>query len=239
MFYEIEGKKIPLVSTGTSPFLGAAQFGKNARIYRKKFLNDKDAVLEILKASYEAGGRGIELVPAGKVSEAARIMAETYDDFVITGSTFPGTDSLIDELAKLDAKIIFAHGMVSDNKDEKLGNLIDEVESIGIIPGIAAHNPVSTLEYAFDSLPSVKAFLIPFNAQGMFMGDQKKLENIVNSHKDKSFIGMKTLAAGKLDLNQAYNYISKHNICCVSIGMVTIEEAKASTEIALKVLQTS
>ena len=61
IFYEIEGQQIPLVSTGTSPFLGAAQFGKNARIYLKKFLNDKDAVLEILKASYEAGGRGIEL----------------------------------------------------------------------------------------------------------------------------------------------------------------------------------
>ena len=202
-------------------------------------MNDVDAVLEILEASYEAGGRGIELVPAGKVGEAAKIMAETHDDFVITGSTFPGPDPFIDELAKLDAKLIFAHGMVSDKKDEKLENLIDEIESIGIIPGIAAHNPVSTLEYAFENLPLVKAFLIPFNAQGMFMGDQKKLENIVNNHKDKYFIGMKTLAAGKLDLNQAYDYISQYNICCVSIGMVTIEEAKVSTEIALKVLRTS
>jgi hypothetical protein len=239
IFYKLEGQQIPLVSTGTSPFLGAAQFGKNARIYRKKFLNDKDAVLEILEASYEAGGRGIELVPAGKVNEAARIMAETHSDFIITGSTFPGPDPLIDELASLDAKIIFAHGMVSDKKDEKLKYLVDEIESRGIIPGIAAHNPVSTLEYAFENLTSVKAFLIPFNAQGMFMGDQKKLENIVNNHKDHHFIGMKTLAAGKLDPNEAYEYISRHNICCVTIGMVTAEEAKVSTEIALKVLQSS
>ena len=202
-------------------------------------MNDKEAVLEILEASYEAGGRGIELVPAGKVNEAARIMSETHDDFFITGSTFPGPDPLIDELAKLEAKIIFAHGMVSDNKDEKLENLINEIESIGIIPGVAAHNPVSTLEYAFESLPSVKAFLIPFNAQGMFMGDQKKLENIVDSHKDKYFIGMKTLAAGKLDLNKAYDYISQHDICCVTIGMVTVEEAITSTETALKFLQKS
>ena len=91
----------------------------------------------------------------------------------------------------------------------------------------------------FENLPSVKAFLIPFNAQGMFMGDQKKLEQIVDSHRDYHFIGMKTLAAGKLDLNQAYDYISEHNICCVTIGMVTIEEARTSTETALKVLQTS
>lgn len=239
IFYTIDGERIPLVTTGTSPFFGAGQFGKNARIYRRKFYNDADAVLEILKASYKAGARGIELVPGGKVSEAARIMAETYDDFVITGSTFPGPDPLIDELSKLDAKIIFAHGMVSDRKDRKLGNLINDIESLGIMPGIAAHNPVSTLEYAFENLPSVKTFLIPFNARGMLMGDQKKLENIVNSHKNHYFIGMKTLAAGKLNPVQAYDYISQYNICCVSIGMVTVEEAKTSTEIALKALQTS
>ncbi|MHA1479007.1 MAG: hypothetical protein ACTSPU_12490 [Promethearchaeota archaeon] len=202
-------------------------------------MNDKDAVLEILEACYEAGGRGIQLIPAGKVSEAAKIMAETHDDFIITGSTFPGPDPLIDELAELDAKLIFAHGMISDKKDEKLETLISEIESRGIIPGIAAHNPVSTLEYAFVNFPAVKVFLIPFNAQGLFMGDQKKLEKIVDSHKNHYFIGMKTLAAGRLDPNQAYDYLSKHNICCVSIGMVTVEEATDSTEIALKILQKS
>jgi len=200
-------------------------------------LNDKDAVLEILETCYEAGGRGIQLIPAGKVSEAAKIMAETHDDFIITGSTFPGPDPLIDELAELDAKLIFAHGMISDKKDERLETLISEIESRGIIPGIAAHNPVSTLEYAFKNIPAVKAFLIPFNAQGLFMGDQKKLEKIVNSHKNHHFIGMKTLAAGKLDPNQAYDYISKHNICCTTIGMVSVDEAKVSTKIALKILQ--
>jgi hypothetical protein len=95
------------------------------------------------------------------------------------------------------------------------------------------------LEYAFVNFPAVKVFLIPFNAQGLFMGDQKKLEKIVDSHKNHYFIGMKTLAAGRLDPNQAYDYLSKHNICCVSIGMVTVEEATDSTEIALKILQKS
>ena len=224
------------MSVGTSPFLGAPQFGKNARVYRRKFLNDAEAVLEILEASYEVWGRGIELVPAGKVTEAAKIMVETHNDFIITGSTFPGPNPLIKELAELGAKIIFAHGMVADKKDEKLEKLINEIESMGIIPGIAAHNPVSTLEYAFKNLPNVKAFLIPFNARGMFMGDQIKLEKIVDSHKNHHFIGMKTLAAGKLDPNQAYEYISKYNICCTTIGMVNVDEARESTKIALKSL---
>ena len=108
---------------------------------------------------------------------------------------------------------------------------------MGIIPGIAAHNPVSTLEYAFENLPSVKAFLIPFNARGYLMGNQKELEKIVDSHKNHHFIGMKTLAAGKLKPKQAYEYISKHNICCTTIGMVNTNEARESTKMALKSLK--
>ena len=225
------------MSVGTSPFLGASQFGKNARVYRRKFLNHADAVLEILEASYEVGGRGIEIILAGKVTEAAKIMAETHDDFVITGSTFPGPDPLINELSDLGAKIIFAHGMVADKKDLKLESLIDDIKSKGIIPGIAAHNPVSTLEYAFENIPSVKTFLIPFNARGYLMGNQKRLEKLIDSHKDHHFIGMKTLAAGKLKPNKGYDYISKHNVCCTTIGMVSVEEARESTEIAINCLR--
>ena len=195
------------------------------------------AVLEILEASYEVGGRGIQLIPAGKVSEAAKIMVETHYDFVITGSTFPGPDPLINELSDLGAKIVFAHGMVADEKNKKLESLIEDISSRGIIPGIAAHNPVSTLEYAFENLPNVKAFLIPFNSQGMFMENQKKLESIVNNNRDCFFVGMKTLAAGKINPNKAYDYISKFNICCTTIGMVSVDEARESTEIALKHLQ--
>jgi len=221
--------------TGTSPFLGAAQFGKNARIYRKKFMNNTEALLEILEACYEAGGRGIQMIPVGKVGEAAKIMVETHDDYIITGSTAPGPNPMIEELAESGAKIIFAHGMVSDKKDDKLIKMIDNIASRGIIPGIAAHNPVSTLNFALENT-KVKTFLIPFNESGLFMGDKKQLEELVDKRRDCYFVGMKTMSAGKSDVNEAYNYISKHNICAVTIGMVTSEEAKLSTEVALKSL---
>ena len=105
-----------------------------------------------------------------------------------------------------------------------------------IIPGIAAHIPVSTIEFALENA-NVKVFLIPFNRRGFMMGYRKKLEELVDNNKDCSFVGMKTLAAGNLDPQKAYEYISKHNICAVTIGMVTEEEAEVSTKIALKALQ--
>ncbi|KKM22603.1 hypothetical protein LCGC14_1623640 [marine sediment metagenome] len=69
------------------------------------------------------------------------------------------------------------------------------------------------------------------------MGVQRKHEEIVDNCNQFSFIGMKTLAAGKIEPPKAYNYISKHNIHAVVIGMVEVEEAKIATEIALKALQ--
>ena len=84
MFCDIKGERIPLVSVGTSPFLGAAQFGPNARIYRKKFMNDATSILEVLKAAYKAGARGIELIPIGKIPDAANSMKDSYNDFIIT-----------------------------------------------------------------------------------------------------------------------------------------------------------
>lgn len=237
LFCKIQDRNIPLVSVGTSTFIGAGQFGKNARVYRKKFLNNPDAIIEILEACYQIGGRGIEVVPAGKMHEAIKIFSETHDDFVVTGSTFPGSDPLIDDLVEMNAQIIFVHASVSDQKNERLSRLLDDLSSRGVIPGIAVHNPVSTLNYSFENLPEIKTFLIPFNAKGIFMGNQQEVENLVDSHKDCAFMGMKTLGAGKIDPETAYSYIAKHNIRCATIGMVSIEEVNITTKHALEGLK--
>lgn len=201
-------------------------------------MNDANAMLEIMEACYKAGGRGIEAVPGGAVIDAIKVMKETHSDYVVTGSTFPGPDDpKIDDLVDVEAKIIFAHGMVADKMDERLHKLVEEIESLGVIPGIALHNPAPTLEYAIENLPQVKAFLTPLNANGLYMGDKEALEKIVDEHKELYFVGMKTLAAGKLDPKEAYEYVLNHNICAVTIGMVTVEEAEVSTKIALEALQ--
>ncbi|MFX1452713.1 MAG: hypothetical protein ACFFCM_17880 [Promethearchaeota archaeon] len=195
-------------------------------------------MLEIMQACYNAGGRGVEAVLNGAIGDAIKIMKDTHSDYIVTTSTFPDPNNpKIDDLIELEPKIIFAHGMVTDNIGEKLPKLIEEIESRGVIPGIALHNPVPTLQYAFENLPHVKVFLTPMNANGLFMGDKDKLEELVDNTKDKWFIGMKTLAAGRLEPQLAYEFISKHNICAVAIGMVTVEEAETSTKVALDFLQ--
>jgi len=238
-FTEFEGVKIPLVSTGVSPFAGSPQFGDKAPIYREKFFNDANAMLEIMEACYEGGGRGIGAIPFGKVVEAVKIMKETHGDYVITGSTLPGNlpDPGIEQLIDLDAKIIYVHGSISDEKSDRVNKLLEEISSRGIIPGLAVHNPISTLEFAFENNLNAKTFLVPFNAQGMMMANQQKLEELVDSRKETAFMAMKTLAAGKIEPKMAYEYIANHNIRAVVIGMVDVDEARNVAEIALNALQ--
>lgn len=112
MFVEIENQKIPLVTTGTSPFIGAGQFGKRGIRWRKRFLNKPNEMVNILEISYQSGARGIQAIPVGNILEAAKILGERYDDYVITGSTYPGKDPGIESLIEAEAKLIFVHGMV-------------------------------------------------------------------------------------------------------------------------------
>ncbi len=193
-------------------------------------------MLEILEASYVEGARGIQVIPSGRIIEAAQIMSEIYSDYVITGSTYPGKNSGIDVLVKVGAKLIFVHGMVSDNKGGSLLRLLNEISNIGIIPGVATHDPIPTMKYCIENSLNVKVFLIPFNANGILMGDAKKLEEIVDKTKNFHFIGMKTLAAGEIEPEAAFQYIANHNICAVTIGMVTKQQAEESTRSALNAL---
>jgi hypothetical protein len=236
IFCKIDGIDIPLVSTGTSPFIGAGQFGYKAFEWRRKFLNNPDAMFEILEAGYKNGVRGIEAIPAGKILEAAYKMKETYNDYVIIGSTYPGDDPKIDSLADIGAKLIFVHGMVSDSRDFNLVKLIDEISSLGILAGIATHNPIPTIKFCINNSLKVRFFLIPFNAKGFLMGNKLQLEKIVDSTKDHFFIGMKTLAAGNIKPEVAFKYIADHNICALTIGMVNNQQAAESSTVALKTL---
>jgi hypothetical protein len=50
---------------------------------------------------------------------------------------------------------------------------------------------------------------------------------------------MKTLAAGKIPPDKAFDYVSKHNIKAVTFGAVTEEEVKETATIALRILSKS
>ncbi|MHA1143107.1 MAG: hypothetical protein ACTSRW_00020 [Candidatus Helarchaeota archaeon] len=134
MFFELEGKSLPLVSIGTSPFIGAGQFGARGREYRQKFFNNAELMAELLIESHKYGCRGVEAIPAGKILDAVRIVKDQLADFVLTGSTYwSKSDLRIEDLARLEARIIFVHGAISDMREPRiLEPILKRIRDVGI-----------------------------------------------------------------------------------------------------------
>jgi hypothetical protein len=239
-FIELESQKIPRISIGTSPFIGAGQFGPIAITWRMTYLNDANLMAKLMIACYNHGAEGVEVVPVGHILKAAAIVQQTYPDFTILASTLWKSEAdnfLIDELIKADAKIIFLHGSISDQRNLNLITpLLSRIRTAGKIPGMSTHEPLQTIPFIQQNKLDCPAILLPFNARGEFMGNQKAVEELVDS-LDYFFVAMKSLAAGKIPPKIAFPYLGQHNISAVTVGMVTEEEITETVTEAKKVFR--
>ncbi len=239
-FIELESQKIPRITIGTSPFMGAGQFGPLGFVWRSEFFQNAEKMANLMQLSYEYGAKGVEVIPAGQILTAALLTQEKYPEFTILGSTFwerGKNDFRISELIKADTKIIFLHGSISDQRDLHLIRpLLSKIREAGNIPGMATHYPLYTIPFIQKNKLDCPAILLPFNYRGEFMGNQKAVEEIVDS-MEYFFVAMKPLAAGKIPPRKAFPYLGKHNISAVTIGMVTEEEVIETVTEAKKVFK--
>lgn len=238
VFIELESQKVPRITIGTSPFMGAGQFGSMGLVWRSEFFQNAEKMANLIIHSYNQGARGVEVIPAGAMLQAALIAKQNCPDFIILGSTlWERIENYfhIDDLVEADAKIIFLHGSISDNREYTLIKaLLKKIRLAGKIPGIATHYPLNTIPFIKEKNLDCPAILLPFNLNGEFMGNQKALEELVDS-LDYFFVAMKSLAAGKIPPNKAFPYLGAHNISAVTVGMVSEDEIKETITEAKKV----
>ncbi|NVM31726.1 MAG: hypothetical protein HWN65_23005 [Candidatus Helarchaeota archaeon] len=237
-FIELESQKIPRITIGTSPFMGAGQFGNMGFAWRAEFFQNAEKMANLMILSYNQGARGAEIIPAGQMINAALIAKQNCPDFTILASTYwaeKSSDYRIDQLTSVDAKIVFLHGSIADQRNLPLINpLLNKIRAAGKIPGIATHEPLQTIPFIQQNKLDVSAILLPFNMRGKFMGDQAALEELVDS-LDYFFVAMKSLAAGQIPPSKAFPYLAEHNISAVTVGMVNEEEIIETVTEAKKV----
>ena len=239
-FIECESQTIPRISIGTSPFMGAGQFGAIGLTWRLKYLENAELMAKLMRECYKNGAKGVEVIPAGQILKAASITQQAYPDFSIIASTLwesRDNEFLINDLIKADAKIIFLHGTISDRRNLNLIKpLLAKVRGAGKIPGMATHDPLQTIPFIQQNKLDCSAILLPFNVRGEFMGNQRAVEELVDS-LEYFFVAMKSLAAGSIPPKKAFPYLGQHNISAVTVGMVTEEEIIETVSEAKKVFQ--
>ena len=122
------------------------------------------------------------LNPSPRIVYLSRSVCAIVNASIIYLSSIPSS------FAVVGAQIIFIHASTSDKKNDELLKLVDEITSRNVIPGIAVHNPVSTLEFALENVKEVQAFLVPFNARGFLMGNRQNLKIWLTIIKKKRFL---------------------------------------------------
>ncbi|HMK54789.1 MAG TPA: hypothetical protein VK444_08430 [Methanobacteriaceae archaeon] len=236
-FLEVSGVPLPQTLLGTSPFIGAAQFGHRARLYQLDLYSNPANMLKIIQISYDMGVRGIQLLPHPPVIEALEMARNEGMKLDIVGTVRPEQElEDIQLLASLDAKAMLLHATITDKGD---WDLIEE--SLGFIkdnkalPGLATHRPFQTTQNLLDSpvLDLFEVYMMPINRLGYLMDCEQNLEKerahlrSMTLELDKTVIAKKILAAGIMTPEDAFEYLKTLDyVDMVTLGIASEKEAQ-------------
>ena len=237
---QIQNAKTPQILLGTSPFIGAGQFGERAFLYYSLFYENPANIVKIIRQSVDLGVRGVQLIPFPPVVEAVKGVEHDLGlELTIVGSVRsenPSGD--IGLLRDLRAAAMLLNGDLTDSHNlPKISELLNQIRQAGSLAGIVTHAPLSTLTWLQGTGLEVDLIMLPFNMFGKFMDATpgRVLEAALKINKP--LIGMKVLAAGDLTPREGLEYVFRKGLKMVTIGIASEAEAIETFSIANELLQ--
>lgn len=233
---KIRDREIPRTLLGTSPFIGAAQFGHRARLYQLDLYNRPENITMIIKKVCELGITGIQLVPYEPVVKALNWVINDGFKLNIVGTVRPGCENEdIELLNELEASSMLIHGAITDELNyDFLAEKLENIRQTGAIPGLVTHMPFNTTENLLKSpvLDLFEIYMIPLNKTGYLMDtdifmdkERLKLKDLIKK-LDKTIIAKKTMAAGILTPNDAFDYLKTLDyVDLMTVGVASEAEA--------------
>jgi hypothetical protein len=192
---------------GTSPFIGAGQFGVKAAEYYLNFYLNPKRIAEVYREAYELGVKALQLVvcePTVKALEEAKV------DFYIAASIFGNFDKGLKMIEKFSPEIVAIHAEIADSLNhQKIIKCLAAIKRIKVIPAVATHNPGVTIPW-IDRLKEFEVYFAPLNKLGLFMEPNAELALKALKESKAKIAAIKPLAAGKLKPKEALPYIYKH-----------------------------
>ncbi|MBN2159381.1 MAG: hypothetical protein JW807_08285 [Spirochaetes bacterium] len=236
----IENIEFPKISLGTSPFLGAGQFGSRSLRYYSNLYEKPGNMVDIIVKSIEMGIEGIQAI-AYKTIVDSILEAESRTGKKLKSSIAIGIDDWQQEMKyaeALDSSVVLMHAMIADSGSASLmAEIIGAIRDAGRIPGCATHRPDRTIPRIDASGLDIAVYLAPVNKSGMMMGGDRLNTLDIISKTPKAVMAKKTLAAGKLPPAEALEYIGTvQSISGVAIGIASVEEADETFRLAKKLL---
>ena len=233
----IKNKEIPKTLLGTSPFIGASQFGHRARLYQLDLYQKPENMLEIIKKSHDMGVKGIQIIPYENVIKAVRMAIEDGCELDIVGTIRPDKeDEDIETFSDLEASTMLLHAIITDSWGwEFVGEKLNLITDSGSIPGLVTHMPFKTTKNLLKSpiLDLFDIYMVPVNKLGYLMDTSTFMEDTRLEFRelmykiDKIIIAKKILAAGILKPEEAFDFLKTLDyVDMITIGIASPSEAE-------------
>ena len=208
---------------GTSPFIGAGQFGSKSLDYRRQFFDNPDNMTRLFVHSAKLGVKAVQLVGYQPLVAALTKAEEISGDFFVV-VTIPRGDFArnLDLVSPLEPEFVSVHAQFCDENDDRLNEWIDMIRDAGAKPAASTHSPGTTIPLLDDM--GFEAYLAPVNPIGYGMEPDIESTLMALSQTKKAVIAIKPLAAGKLSPERSlFEYIYRY-ADSISVGIASEEE---------------
>ena len=234
---KINDREIPRTLLGTSPFIGATQFGHRSRLYQLDLYDKPENILKILKKSHELGITGIQLVPYEPVVKALNWAMDEGYNFNIIGTVRQDCENEdIELLAQLKAKAMLIHGATTDGLNyDFLAEKLETISQTGAAAGLATHRPFNTTRSLLESsiLDLFDIYMVPVNKLGYLMDtdafiakERAEFRDLINK-LNKTIIAKKTMAVGILTPSDAFDFLKTLDyVDLMTVGIASEAEAE-------------
>jgi len=232
----IGDREVPKILLGTSPFIGAGQFGHRARLYYLDLYKHPENIFRIIKKSYELGINGVQVIPYEPVVEAVRWAISDGFKLNIMGTIRPDNKKEdIDLLAELEAETMLLHANITDTLNwDIIKDNLQAIKEKKALAGLATHRPFHTTEKLLESpiMDLFDIYMFPLNKIGYIMdtdtfgpSQQVKIREMLKK-LDKKLIAKKILAAGVLKPDEAFDFLASLDyVDMVTVGIASEAEA--------------
>ena len=234
---KINDREIPRTLLGTSPFIGATQFGHRSRLYQLDLYDKPENILKILKKSHELGITGIQLVPYEPVVKALNWAMDEGYNFNIIGTVRQDCENEdIELLAQLEAEAMLIHGATTDGLNyDFLAEKLETISQTGAAAGLATHRPFNTTRSLLESniLDLFEIYMVPVNKLGYLMDtdafiakERAEFRDLINK-LNKTIIAKKTMAVGILTPSDAFDFLKTLDyVDLMTVGIASEAEAE-------------
>ena len=223
---------LPGLILGTSPFIGAGQFGSKSLDYRRQFFDKPDNMTRLFLHSASLGVRAVQLVGYQPLVEALMKAQDLVGDFfvavVIPRGNFAAN---LDLVSPLEPEFVSVHAQFCDDFDPRLSEWIDMIRDAGARPAASTHSPGTTIPLLDDL--GFEAYLAPVNTVGYGMEPDVESTLKALERTRKKVLAIKPLAAGKISPEKSvFEYIYRY-ADSITVGITSEKEMEETYSAAL------